>query len=462
MSRKRTTRRHDGGSLDTLPSGRYRVRYYSDAGKRHTRTFRTRKEASDFLASVRTDLLRGEWRDPRNGARPVTEYAAAYLETRGDLRPSTRALYARILARWITADLTFTPPDGGRSRVVNIGARHLRAITVADVREWHAAVTQTAVASVESIEDRRAQARPDDSRTAREWARENGFTLANSGRLPRAVTQAWHDAGRPPSSATQRPRRDATDAATQPRHAYALLRMILRAAVRDGLIPASPCQLPGAGSSRHAERIIPSPAQVEALADAMPSRLRMSVILAAYSGLRCGELFALARRHVDLDARTLRVERTLVRTATTATAYGPPKTDAGRRTVHLPASVVDDLRRHLSEHVAEDPDALLFATLKSGKPLPPSRRTETFTRARRAARVDPRMTWHCLRHFAATQYARTGATTKDLQARLGHSTVVAAMVYQHADADRDRHLTDRLDTLRDSATNVIPLPSRSA
>lgn len=460
MTTRRTRRAHDGGSIDRLPSDRWRVRYYSDSGKRHTRTFRTRKEASDFLASVRTDLLRGEWRDPRNGARPVVEYARAYLDTRTDLRPSTRALYGRVLARWIAADLTFAPPGGGRGRTVNIGARHLRSLTVADVREWHAAVTQTAVASVARIEARRAQARPDDTRTAREWARENGHDVADTGRLPHAAWAAWLAAGRPPSTITYRPPRDPANAATQPRHAYALLRLVLAAAVRDGLITANPCQLPGAGSPHHAERLIPTPAQVEALAAAMPARLRVAVILGAYSGLRSGELFALARRHVDLDARTLRVERTLTHASQHGIGFGPPKTDAGRRVVHLPASVVAELRDHLANHVHDDPDALLFATT-TGKPLPASRRTEAFKRARRRAGVDPRITWHCLRHFAATQYARTGATTKDLQARLGHATVAAAMIYQHSDLDRDRALTDQLDALR-APGNVVHLPGRTA
>lgn len=450
-------RRHDGGSIDRLPSGRYRVRYYSEAGTRHTRTFANRTDASAFLASVRTDQMRGEWRDPRSGAQPVADYARAYLETRTDLRPSTRRLYAEHLARWIDADLTFNPPSGGRPRPVNIGARHLRSLTVADVREWHAAVTQTAIASVESIDARRLNPREDDAAAAREWAQAAGLAVAASGRLSRAAWDGWTAAGRPPRRTRSHAPRDAANVVTQPRHAYALLRLVLNAALRDGLILSNPCALPGAGSPRRATKRIPTPAEVEALAAHMPARLSASVVLAAYSGLRGGELFALARRHVDLDARTLRVERTLIRPESGSVGFGPPKTDAGKRLVHVPHSVAEMLRGHLAQHVPNAPDALLFATL-DGNPLPSSRRTEAFTRARIATGLDePGLTWHSLRHFAATQYARTGATTKDLQARLGHATVAAAMVYQHTDEDRDRALTDRLDQLRDTASNVTPL-----
>lgn len=52
--------------------------------------------------------------------------------------------------------------------------------------------------------------------------------------------------------------------------------------------------------------------------------------------------------------------------------------------------------------------------------------------------------FHDLRHTAGTLAARTGATTKELMARLGHASPQAAMVYQHAAADRDRRIADGL------------------
>ncbi len=43
-----------------------------------------------------------------------------------------------------------------------------------------------------------------------------------------------------------------------------------------------------------------------------------------------------------------------------------------------------------------------------------------------------------------TTSTRTGATTKELMARLGHASPQAAMVYQHASQDRDRVIADGL------------------
>ncbi|MCW3158630.1 tyrosine-type recombinase/integrase [Micropruina sonneratiae] len=55
--------------------------------------------------------------------------------------------------------------------------------------------------------------------------------------------------------------------------------------------------------------------------------------------------------------------------------------------------------------------------------------------------------WHDLRHTGATLAAQVGATTAELQARLGHSTTVAAQLYQHAAKDRDRLISERLSRL---------------
>ena len=49
----------------------------------------------------------------------------------------------------------------------------------------------------------------------------------------------------------------------------------------------------------------------------------------------------------------------------------------------------------------------------------------------------PNLHFHDLRHTGGTLSAATGASLKELMARLGHSSVRAAMIYQHATRDRD-------------------------
>jgi integrase len=45
---------------------------------------------------------------------------------------------------------------------------------------------------------------------------------------------------------------------------------------------------------------------------------------------------------------------------------------------------------------------------------------------------------HDLRHTGSTWSAQSGATLKELMARIGHSSARAAMIYQHATRDRDQ------------------------
>ncbi len=52
---------------------------------------------------------------------------------------------------------------------------------------------------------------------------------------------------------------------------------------------------------------------------------------------------------------------------------------------------------------------------------------------------------------AGHAHRATEATTKELMARLGHSTTRAAMIYQHATRDRDKSIAAGLGKLLDAA-----------
>ena len=90
------------------------------------------------------------------------------------------------------------------------------------------------------------------------------------------------------------------------------------------------------------------------------------VLLAAFGSLRWGELAALRRADVDLDARTVRVERSLTPIPGGGHEFGPPKSAAGRRTVIIPSAIVPELARHIDEFLPPSRD-LLF-TSPNGDP----------------------------------------------------------------------------------------------
>ena len=236
--------------------------------------------------------------------------------------------------------------------------------------------------------------------------------------------------------------------------AYRLLKTILNTAVADEVIARNPCVLRGAGAERTPERVPPTLLEAHALAEAIEPRWRMLVLLATWSGLRWGELVALRRISLDLDLARLTVVDQVVETQHERN-LGPPKTDAGRRTVYLPPHLVPELAEHLNRWVGPGPDAWLFCG-PLGAPLARRNFTGHWTRARAEAGL-PHVRFHDLRHLSATLAAATGATTRELMARMGHSSPRAALIYQHATADRDRAVAVAMSGFAAAAAAVAPV-----
>jgi integrase len=246
---------------------------------------------------------------------------------------------------------------------------------------------------------------------------------------------------------------------------YRLLRAILNSAVEDRHLVVNPCAIKGAGIENAKERSIPDIGQVFGLADAVSDRYRALVLLAAFGGLRRGELFGLRRADIDLLHRSLEIRSQRQESATGEQLFGPPKTAAGRRTLALPEEVIPALEEHLATWVAADPDALVFVGEK-GDGVRAGVWQRDWDRARRTVGL-PELRLHDLRHVAGTLAAATGAGTKEIMRRLGHATQDAALRYQHATDERDRVLASGIDRLIRSAREeptapVVPLRSANA
>ncbi len=227
--------------------------------------------------------------------------------------------------------------------------------------------------------------------------------------------------------------------------AYRLLRTILNTAVEDELIRRNPCRIKGAGIERSPERPVLSMPQVFDLAEAIEPRYRALVLLAVFASMRWGELAALRRHCVDLDARTVRIEASVSELKDGSLVVVRPKSEAGRRTVVIPSVAVDVLRFHLEVYAERSQDGLVFVGPK-GAPL----RRANFSRQWRRAIAKAGLSgvhFHDLRHTGNTLASRTGATLKDLMGRMGHGSTRAAMIYLHTTSDRDRLIADAMDTL---------------
>ena len=235
--------------------------------------------------------------------------------------------------------------------------------------------------------------------------------------------------------------------------AYRLLRAVMNNAVREGIIAKNPCQIPGAGSSRAKRRTVATPQQVAALVEAIPGPYKAAVLLAAWGGLRRGEILALHREDVDLKAGVVNVHRNQVELLEGRRRFDSrPKTDAGYRTVALPAHVLPVLKEHMKNYAG--PERVFVST--SGGPMAGDTLTQAFSRARDRLGMEG-FRFHDLRHTGQTMAAATGATLADLMKRLGHSSPAAAMRYLHTVSGRDEAIAEALAVLAEHG-DVTKLP----
>jgi len=230
--------------------------------------------------------------------------------------------------------------------------------------------------------------------------------------------------------------------------AYRLLHQLCSTAVADGVVGRNPCTVKGAGQEHSPERPTATVAEVAALAGAMPANLRLVILLAAWCQLRRGELLGLERRDFDLLHGTVAIERS-VNYVAGGRQVGPPKTEAGVRTLALPPHLLDDIEEHLRQ-VGPEGNAPLF-TGPHGRAVRPHTLWQSFLAARQSI-GRPDLTMHDLRHSGLTWSAATGATPAELMRRAGHKSSAAAMRYQHATADRDAALAEALSAMARTAT----------
>jgi integrase len=229
---------------------------------------------------------------------------------------------------------------------------------------------------------------------------------------------------------------------------YRILHAIFATAVDDDLMRRNPCRIKGAGQDKAEERPTATLDQVFGIAEAIQSRYRLMILLAAFAQLRFGELIALRRNNIDLDKMELRVRRATAEMEDGTQVDGDPKSEAGKRPISLPDGLRSDIETHLERYAQPGPTGRLFVGPQGGIP-----RRRNFNRiwhaALKGAKI-PKETGlhlHDLRHTGSTWSAQSGATLRELMARIGHSSTRAAMIYQHASRDRDDAIATALNVL---------------
>ncbi|MCU1495996.1 MAG: Phage integrase [Acidimicrobiaceae bacterium] len=185
--------------------------------------------------------------------------------------------------------------------------------------------------------------------------------------------------------------------------------------------------------------------ELEHLASTVEPRSRAMVLVMAWATLRIGEATGLRRSDIDLLTGRLRVANNVVEVAGTL-HEGPPKTNAGRRSMMLPPSIVAELRLHVtrfgrSPYVFTTPDHELLHAEEW--------RTNVWRPAVEAAGLAP-LRPHDLKHTGVALLAAAGVDPMEIARRAGHSSV--AFTY-----DRYGHLFPEADTMAASKLDAFRL-----
>lgn len=181
------------------------------------------------------------------------------------------------------------------------------------------------------------------------------------------------------------------------------------------------------------------------------------VNIAAFCGLRHGEIAALTLGNVDLGARLLKVRHNL----TAWDELKGPKTRAGIRDVPLPAHVAELLREWINQWYRPDPRDLLFRT-KNGTAISRAQFHNNFWRRLLADAGlhggDDPFHFHALRHFASSWMIQVGMSPPEVAHILGHSHFDTTLqIYAHPVLGGDRR-HEMADRMAESLLAIAPPP----
>ena len=222
------------------------------------------------------------------------------------------------------------------------------------------------------------------------------------------------------------------------------LRAILNSAVESDVISRSPFRGVRLPTNRQPTIRIVEPHELERLAQAVTGDYYAMVYLAGVCGLRFGEVAGLRLGRIDFLQKRLSIEETRSQIG----GFSTPKTKASRRTIPLPAVVVEILASHVASKglKAQDAEALVFTSPRGGPLQAANWHKRTWAPAIEATGLQG-LTFHSLRHSAAATMIQLGAHPKVIQDRLGHEDVRTTLdTYGHVFEQVDTELNGFLDS----------------
>ncbi len=237
-------------------------------------------------------------------------------------------------------------------------------------------------------------------------------------------------------------------------HVHRLMNRAMSLALKWSMIVNNPVASAEPPRVERREIKILAPDQVEVMLHGLRGhRLYLVAIILLATGMRRGEVAALRWGDLDLDRGKIRVERSLEQT-NAGLRFKPAKTEAGRREIGVPASIVAELRAHWRRQQEErlalglgkaSDDDLVFAR-HDGSTWPPDSLTADWARTLRMLKL-PIVTLHALRHTHVSHLIASGLDVVTVSRRIGHSKpTVTLNVYAHLFGNSDERASSAVET----------------
>lgn len=216
------------------------------------------------------------------------------------------------------------------------------------------------------------------------------------------------------------------------------LSSVMSEAVERGMVATNPCHgLKGLPKAEPRRMLFLTAAEVQALAEAIDPQYRALIYVAAYTGLRAGELHALRRRDVDTMSGRLTVERALKIWRAGTPVFGKTKSDKARG-VDLAPQIRDLLAAHLARprsggagapQPTPTPDSLLFTNAAGGAIHQVAWLRNHFKPAVKTALPNyaGRLRFHDLRHTYVSFLIAGGIHPRAIQEQAGHASITTTM-----------------------------------
>jgi integrase len=215
------------------------------------------------------------------------------------------------------------------------------------------------------------------------------------------------------------------------------LSKVLSTAVEWGYIqvnPATGVRLPTLTIQQ--ERIALTPEQLRQLVAELEEPYKSMVLIAALTGLRRGELFALRWGALDFERKMIRVRESVYEGH-----FSTPKTRSSIRNIAM-GEVLAEMFRNLrpKDAIAND---LVFSS-RNGTPLQSENILKRIIHPACERLKLPKVGWHTLRHTSAT-LLHEHEPLRVAQAILGHSDLQTTLGYTHVLPGRQREAMKRLE-----------------